>query len=132
MIRLQAAEGDGPYSQLFSYLSVRNRCGVVSSWGSQVKDLYIIPLSANSPVPSAVLPFSGPGKLNLRIQRCHLSVSGRDRGTCPCCVTGEIGLILVSVLFCVVKILRNIGSHIDLHMSVCTSLSTLSFEPTDL
>ena len=65
VIRLQAAEGDGPYSQLFSYLSVRNRCGVVSSWGLQVKDLYIVPLSANSAVPSALLPFSGPGACTL-------------------------------------------------------------------
>ena len=69
MIRLQAAEGDGPYSQLFSYLSVRNRCGVVSSWGSQVKDLYIVPLPANSAVPSALLPFSGPGKHSVHMCR---------------------------------------------------------------
>jgi len=69
VIRLQAAEGDGPYSQLFSYLSVRNRCGVVSSWGSQVKDLYIVPLPANSAVPSALLPFSGPGKHNVHMCR---------------------------------------------------------------
>ena len=61
MIRLQAAEGDGPYSQLFSYLSVRNRCGVVSNWGVHVKDLYIVPLSASNAIPSALLPFSGPG-----------------------------------------------------------------------
>jgi len=64
VIRLQAAEGDGPYSQLFSYLSVRNRCGVVSSWGSQIKDLYIIPLSSRNAVAPALLPFSGPGVLN--------------------------------------------------------------------
>lgn len=62
MLRLQAAEGDGPYGQLFSYLSVRNRCGVVSSWGSRVKDLYIVPLSAHHPIPPALLPFSGPGE----------------------------------------------------------------------
>jgi len=68
VIRLQAAEGDGPYSQLFSYLSIRNRCGVVSSWGSQVKDLYIVPLSAGSAIPSALLPFSGPGKYWLHLQ----------------------------------------------------------------
>ena len=74
MIRLQAAEGDGPYSQLFSYLSVRNRCGVVSSWGSQVKDLYIVPLTAGSAVPPALLPFSGPGKHSVHIHRHQLWV----------------------------------------------------------
>lgn len=74
---MQAAEGDGPYSQLFSYLSVRNRCGVVSSWGSQIKDLYIIPLAASSPIPSALLPFSGPGKSNVHILNVN---SGEYRG----------------------------------------------------
>jgi len=80
VIRLQAAEGDGPYSQLFSYLSVRNRCGVVSSWGSLVKDLYIIPLSANSAIPSALLPFSGPGKHSVHMRWLQLREGYGDPG----------------------------------------------------
>ena len=64
MIRLLAADDKSSvssHSLLFSYLSVRNRCGVVSSWGAAIKDMYILPLSSSATVPPVLLPFDGPG-----------------------------------------------------------------------
>lgn len=52
-----------PYIALYSYLSSRNRLGVIKSTNSAVKDFYILPLKSHAPVPQSLLPLSGPGKM---------------------------------------------------------------------
>ncbi|XP_013362887.1 PREDICTED: death-inducer obliterator 1-like [Chinchilla lanigera] len=55
-------EEEGVYMSLYSYLSSCGRFGVVANTNRGVKDLYLIPLSAEDPVPPALLPFVGPGE----------------------------------------------------------------------
>lgn len=66
VLRLTAAnmEEKMPYIALYSYLSSRNRLGVIKSTNNAVKDFYILPLASHAPVPQALLPLSGPGKIN--------------------------------------------------------------------
>lgn len=63
LIRLNATnvEEKMPYIALYSYLSSRNRLGVVKSINKAVKDFYILPLAVQKPIPQALLPISGPG-----------------------------------------------------------------------
>lgn len=65
LIRLNATnvEEKMPYIALYSYLSSRNRLGVVKSNNKAVKDFYILPLSNQKPIPQALLPLSGPGNI---------------------------------------------------------------------
>lgn len=53
------------YISLYSYFSSRGRFGVVANNSRHVKDLYLIPLSAEDPIPPKLLPFEGPGKPQL-------------------------------------------------------------------
>ncbi|KAH1013913.1 hypothetical protein HUJ04_002834 [Dendroctonus ponderosae] len=64
LIRLNATniEEQMPYLALYSYLSSRNRLGVVKSTNKSIKDFYILPLAAQKPIPQALLPISGPVK----------------------------------------------------------------------
>ena len=64
VVRLEAAkEEDKPhYTQMFSYLSGRHRCGVVGHLGKIIKDMYIVPLASKTKIPSFLLSFNGPGK----------------------------------------------------------------------
>lgn len=66
LIRLNATniEEQMPYLALYSYLSSRNRLGVVKSTNKSIKDFYILPLAAQKPIPQALLPISGPGMEN--------------------------------------------------------------------
>ncbi|XP_031342377.1 uncharacterized protein LOC116170261 isoform X1 [Photinus pyralis] len=63
LIRLNATnvEEKMPYLALYSYLSSRNRLGVVKSINKAVKDFYILPLASKKPLPQALLPLNGPG-----------------------------------------------------------------------
>lgn len=63
VIRLTAAnvEEKMPYIALYSYLSSRNRLGVIKTTSNAVKDFYILPLASHAPVPQTLLPLSGPG-----------------------------------------------------------------------
>lgn len=63
LLRLNATnvEEKMPYIALYSYLSSRNRLGVVKSTNKAVKDFYILPLAAQKPIPQALLPLNGPG-----------------------------------------------------------------------
>lgn len=63
ILRLTAAnmEEKMPYIALYSYLSSRNRLGVIKSTNTAVKDFYILPLASHVPVPQALLPIAGPG-----------------------------------------------------------------------
>uniref|UniRef100_A0A2K5EXG4 Death-inducer obliterator 1 n=1 Tax=Aotus nancymaae TaxID=37293 RepID=A0A2K5EXG4_AOTNA len=63
LIRFHPAteEEEVAYISLYSYFSSRGRFGVVANNNRHVKDLYLIPLSAQDPVPSKLLPFEGPG-----------------------------------------------------------------------
>ncbi|KAK5646151.1 hypothetical protein RI129_004615 [Pyrocoelia pectoralis] len=63
LLRLNATnvEEKMPYIALYSYLSSRNRLGVVKSINKAVKDFYILPLASQKPLPQALLPLSGPG-----------------------------------------------------------------------
>ncbi|XP_075974182.1 protein partner of snf isoform X2 [Anticarsia gemmatalis] len=64
ILRLQTANDEEKmqYIALYSYLSSRNRLGVVKvSNMTTVKDFYIVPLPANTSLPSVLLPLDGPG-----------------------------------------------------------------------
>ncbi|XP_026319700.1 death-inducer obliterator 1 isoform X3 [Hyposmocoma kahamanoa] len=64
ILRLQAANDEEKmqYIALYSYLSSRNRLGVVKvSNTTNVKDFYIVPLPSNTTLPSVLLPLDGPG-----------------------------------------------------------------------
>ncbi|RZC42273.1 death-inducer obliterator 1 [Asbolus verrucosus] len=63
VVRLNAIniEEKMPYLALYSYLSSRNRLGVVKSTNRAVKDFYILPLASQKPIPQALLPINGPG-----------------------------------------------------------------------
>ncbi|XP_013197109.2 uncharacterized protein LOC106140123 [Amyelois transitella] len=64
ILKLQAANDEEKmqYIALYSYLSSRNRLGVVKvSNTTSVKDFYIVPLSANTTLPPVLLPLDGPG-----------------------------------------------------------------------
>lgn len=67
LIRFHPAteEEEVAYISLYSYFSSRGRFGVVANNSRHVKDLYLIPLSAEDPIPPKLLPFEGPGKLQL-------------------------------------------------------------------
>ncbi|ENN78709.1 hypothetical protein YQE_04881, partial [Dendroctonus ponderosae] len=58
LIRLNATniEEQMPYLALYSYLSSRNRLGVVKSTNKSIKDFYILPLAAQKPIPQAFTP----------------------------------------------------------------------------
>lgn len=84
------------YISLYSYFSSRGRFGVVANNSRHIKDLYLIPLSAEDPVPSKLLPFEGPGKHRLsggvmRPLGSHvspswtLSLPGLSQGTRAAC-----------------------------------------------
>lgn len=64
LIRFHPAteEEEVAYISLYSYFSSRGRFGVVANNSRHIKDLYLIPLSSEDPVPSKLLPFEGPGK----------------------------------------------------------------------
>lgn len=64
IVRLNAinVEEKMPYLALYSYLSSRNRLGVVKTINKAVKDFYILPLASQKPIPQALLPLNGPGK----------------------------------------------------------------------
>lgn len=63
LLRLNATnmEEKMPYLALYSYLSSRDRLGVVKSTNKAVKDFYIYPLAPQKPIPQVLLPISGPG-----------------------------------------------------------------------
>ncbi|XP_008587991.1 PREDICTED: death-inducer obliterator 1-like [Galeopterus variegatus] len=58
-------EDEVAYDSLYSYFSSRGRFGVVPNKTRHIKNLYLIPLGAKDPIPSALLPFEGPGKHQL-------------------------------------------------------------------
>lgn len=63
VLRLTATtmEERNAYLSLYSYLSIRQRLGVVKCVNKRVKDFYILPLTAHSAIPEALLPLTGPG-----------------------------------------------------------------------
>ncbi|KAF9421447.1 hypothetical protein HW555_002662 [Spodoptera exigua] len=64
ILKLQTANDEEKmqYIALYSYLSSRNRLGVVKASNMlTVKDFYMVPLPANTPLPSVLLPLDGPG-----------------------------------------------------------------------
>uniref|UniRef100_A0A8C7YRD6 TFIIS central domain-containing protein n=1 Tax=Oryzias sinensis TaxID=183150 RepID=A0A8C7YRD6_9TELE len=73
LIRFHPAteEEEVAYVSLFSYFSSRKRFGVVANNRGRIKDLYLIPLGSNDPLPSKLLPFDGPGKQRgAQMHRC--------------------------------------------------------------
>lgn len=76
LIRLNATnmEEKMPYLALYSYLSSRDRLGVVKSTNKAVKDFYIYPLAPQKPIPQVLLPINGPGMLLLFFISCFVSV----------------------------------------------------------
>lgn len=63
VIRFAADNGEDGMSYLsfYSYLSSRNRLGVVGNNSKMIKDFYILPLPSHTPVPQVLLPLDGPG-----------------------------------------------------------------------
>ncbi|RZF43446.1 hypothetical protein LSTR_LSTR001707 [Laodelphax striatellus] len=63
VVRLDAENEDEKleYLSLYSYLSSRNRMGVVGNNLDMIKDFYIYPLGSHSPIPQVLLPLDGPG-----------------------------------------------------------------------
>ncbi|XP_047535468.1 death-inducer obliterator 1 [Vanessa atalanta] len=64
ILKLQAANDEEKmqYIALYSYLSSRNRLGVVKVTNTAtVKDFYIVPIPANTSLPPVLLPLDGPG-----------------------------------------------------------------------
>ncbi|GFT01820.1 PHD finger protein 3 [Nephila pilipes] len=63
IVRFQAANEEEAvaYCAFYSYLSTRKRYGVVSNYSRKIKDFYLLPLAATSPVPMVLVPFDGPG-----------------------------------------------------------------------
>lgn len=49
------------YESMLNYLVRKRRCGVVEEQLHGIKDFYLVPLMVDQPVPSHLLPFSGPG-----------------------------------------------------------------------
>ncbi|XP_045448734.1 death-inducer obliterator 1 [Melitaea cinxia] len=75
ILKLQAANDEErmQYIALYSYLSSRNRLGVVKvSNTATVKDFYIVPIPANTSLPPVLLPLDGPG---LGEVKTHLLIS---------------------------------------------------------
>ncbi|OWR47744.1 Death-inducer obliterator 1 [Danaus plexippus plexippus] len=75
LLKLQAANDEErmQYIALYSYLSSRNRLGVVKVTNTAtVKDFYIVPLPANTSLPDVLLPLDGPG---LGEVKTHLLIS---------------------------------------------------------
>ncbi|XP_076020173.1 PHD finger protein 3 [Genypterus blacodes] len=62
----ETEEDEISYTLLYAYFSSRKRFGVVSNNLKQVKDMYLIPLSATEKVPHQLVPFDGPGLENNR------------------------------------------------------------------
>uniref|UniRef100_A0A4X2JSN0 TFIIS central domain-containing protein n=1 Tax=Vombatus ursinus TaxID=29139 RepID=A0A4X2JSN0_VOMUR len=64
LIRFHPAteEEEVAYISLYSYFSSRGYFGVVANNNRHIRDLYLIPLCAQDPIPSKLLPFEGPGK----------------------------------------------------------------------
>lgn len=75
ILKLQTANDEEKmqYIALYSYLSSRNRLGVVKvSNMTTVKDFYIVPLPANTSLPPALLPLDGP---NIGEIKTHLLIA---------------------------------------------------------
>lgn len=49
------------YMKLYSYLSNRNRLGVVQTSSTVIRDFYILPLDKDAPVPAVLTPLDCPG-----------------------------------------------------------------------
>lgn len=69
MIRFHPAseEEEVAYVSLFSYFNSRRRFGVVSNISRSIKDVYLVPLSANESIPSMLQPLDGPGMNTLTL-----------------------------------------------------------------
>ena len=51
------------YITMLDYFMEKHRYGVFQTgFGGGVKDMYLVPLSYDDPVPLPIQPFSGPGK----------------------------------------------------------------------
>lgn len=58
------------YMKLYSYLSNRNRLGVVQRPSNNVKDFYILPLDKDAPIPAVLQPLDSPGLNEKRYVYC--------------------------------------------------------------
>ena len=65
VVKLQAINDEEfiPYIALYSYLSSRNRLGVLGSVSSKIKDFYIMPFPQGSRLPPVLLPLEPPACL---------------------------------------------------------------------
>lgn len=65
------------YMTFFSYFSSRSRLGVIGGIESPLKDVYLVPLPKQAPIPRCLLPFRGPGLPNERTH-CLLCIVTRN------------------------------------------------------
>ena len=61
----ETEEDEISYTLLYAYFSSRKRFGVISNNLKRVKDTYLIPLGATEKIPHQLVPFDGPGRMNL-------------------------------------------------------------------
>ena len=60
ILRFSSTDQSG-YMSFFNQLRTKGRYGVIKSPAPKIKDFYVIPVEANSPLPKTFLPVSGPG-----------------------------------------------------------------------
>jgi hypothetical protein len=70
------ADSEG-YMTFFSYFSSRSRLGVMGGIVAPLKDVYLVPLPKQAPIPRSLLPFRGPG-LPTERTHCLLAVVTRN------------------------------------------------------
>lgn len=60
------------YINMLDYFMEKHRYGVFQTgFGGGVKDMYLIPLSYDDPVPLPIQPFSGPGNIHTHHSKHH-------------------------------------------------------------
>jgi hypothetical protein len=60
VIRFDSTDEEN-YDTLFTYLSSKERYGVIKSGTPSIKDFYLVPIEAKKPLPQVLLPIDGPG-----------------------------------------------------------------------
>lgn len=60
IIRFDSTDEEN-YDTLFTYLSSKERYGVIKSGTPNIKDFYLVPIESKKPLPQVLLPIDGPG-----------------------------------------------------------------------
>lgn len=55
------------YMSMLTYLVKKHRCGVINCCFPGMKDMYLVPLQGDAPIPPQLLPLDGPGNQKIDI-----------------------------------------------------------------